>query len=60
MTISKLKYAQIKKGLPTTDVYTDRNQHQSKRSSMFIAQEMMPIYLVLTDILEELKKLNAK
>ena len=60
MTISKLQHVQMKKGYPTTDTYTDRLQHQKIRDRMFVQQEMMPIYLVLTDILEELKKLNAK
>jgi hypothetical protein len=58
--ISKSQHIQMKKGVPTTDTYTDPNQHQNKRNTMFIQQEMMPIYLVLKDILEELKKLNAK
>jgi hypothetical protein len=55
-----MKMAKLNKGIPTTDTYTDRTQHQKARDRMFVQQEMMPIYLVLQDILEELKKLNAK
>jgi len=59
MVILKRQQVNMKKS--TTDSFTSPQEHQKDRMQrMFVTPEMLPIYRVLEDILDELKKLNSK